>query len=70
MAAFYADAAPVARRFDWDGSRELERLGIETDMLKVGVPPEGIAPLLDVVHDNLEQLQGDPTGHSHGTSET
>ncbi len=45
-------------------------LGIETDMLKVGVPPEGIAPLLDVVHDNLEQLQGDPTGHSHGTSET
>ncbi len=41
MAAFYADAAPVARRFDWDGSRELERLGIETDVLKVGVPWRG-----------------------------
>jgi hypothetical protein len=24
MAAFYADAAPVARRFEWHGSAELE----------------------------------------------
>jgi hypothetical protein len=46
MAAFYADAAPVARRFNWHGSAELERLGVENDMLKVGVPPEGVSPVL------------------------
>jgi hypothetical protein len=56
MAAFYADATPVARRFDWDGSAELERLGTENDMLKVGVPPEGVLPVLEVVRNNLEQL--------------
>jgi len=56
MAAFYADATPVARRFDWDGSAELERLGTENDMLKVGVSREGVWPVLEVVRDNLEQL--------------
>jgi hypothetical protein len=56
MAAFYADAIPVVRRFDWDGSTELERLGTENDMLKVGVQPEGVLPVLEVVRDNLEQL--------------
>ncbi len=56
MAAFYADAAPVARRFGWDGSAELERLGVENDMLKGGVRREGISPVLEVVRDNLEQL--------------
>jgi hypothetical protein len=56
MAAFYADATPVARRFDWDGSAELERLGVENDMLKVGVSREGISGVLEVVRDNLEQL--------------
>jgi hypothetical protein len=56
MAAFYADATPVALRFDWGGSAELERLGTENDMLKVGVAPEGVWPVLEVVRDNLEQL--------------
>ena len=56
MAAFYADATPVARRFDWAGSAELERLGTESDMLKVGVAREGVSPVLEVVRDNLEQL--------------
>ena len=56
MAAFYADAAPVARRFDWNGSAELERLGTESDMLKVGVSREDISAVLEVVRDNLEQL--------------
>ena len=56
MAAFYADAAPVARRFDWDGSAELERLGTESDMLKVGVSRQGICAVLEAVRDNLEQL--------------
>ena len=56
MAAFYADAASVARRFNWDGSAELERLGTESDMLKVGVSREGVSAVLEVVRDNLEQL--------------
>jgi hypothetical protein len=56
MAAFYADATPVARRFDWDGSVALERLGTENDVLKVGVTREGVLPVLEVVRDNLEQL--------------
>jgi len=56
MAAFHVDAAPVFRRFEWDGTAELERLGVEADMLKVGVPREGIAPLLEVVRENLDHL--------------
>jgi hypothetical protein len=56
MAAFHVDAAPVSRRFVWNGSAELERLGVEADMEKVGVPPAGIAPLLNVVRDNLDHL--------------
>jgi hypothetical protein len=56
IAAFHVDAAPVSRRFDWDGSAELERLGDEAEMMKVGVPREGIAPLLTAVLDNLDHL--------------
>jgi hypothetical protein len=56
MAAFYADAAPVAHRFDWSGSAELEELGTENDMLKAGVRREGISPVLQMFRDNLEQL--------------
>ncbi len=56
MAAFHADAAPVSRRFEWAGSAELERLGVEADMAKVGVPLENISPLLTVIRDNLDAL--------------
>jgi hypothetical protein len=56
MAAFQVDAARVSRRFEWKGSAELERLGVEADMMKVGVPHEGVAPLLNVVRDNLDHL--------------
>jgi hypothetical protein len=56
MTAFHVDAAPVSRRFEWTGSVELERLGVEADMAKVGVPREAIAPLLAVVRDNLDAL--------------
>ena len=56
MTAFHVDAAPVSRRFEWTGSAKLERLGVEADMTKVGVPVEGIAPLLTVVRDNLDCL--------------
>ena len=44
MAAFYADAAPLARKLVWRGSDELEALGTEADLLKVGVIPEGWLP--------------------------
>ena len=56
MAAFQVDAAPVSRRFEWMGSAELERLGVAADMMKVGVPHAGVAPLLNVVRDNLDHL--------------
>ncbi len=56
MAAFHVDAAPVSRRSEWAGSAELERLGVEADMAKVGVPIEGVSPLLTVVPDNLDCL--------------
>jgi hypothetical protein len=56
MAAFHVDAAPVSRRFEWTGSAELERLGLVADMAKVGVPLEGISPLLTAVRDNLDAL--------------
>lgn len=40
MTAFYDDAAPVIAAFRWEpnGSAELERLGVENDLLKVGQP--------------------------------
>jgi hypothetical protein len=56
VAAFYADAAPVARRLIWDQSRSLETFGTERDLLLVGVPAEGIGPLLEAVRANLGHL--------------
>ena len=56
VAAFYADAAPVARRLMWDQSRSLETFGTERDLLLAGVPKEGIGPLLEAVRANLGHL--------------
>jgi len=56
MAAFYADAVPVVRRLMWSRSHELEALGIDVDMLKVGCPREGIEPILATVRANLDHL--------------
>lgn len=56
VAGFYADGAPVARRLNWSQSRAVETLGIDNDMRLVGVPPEGIAPLLSAFQDNLDHL--------------
>lgn len=56
MAAFYADAAPLARKVVWRASEELEKLGTEADLLKVGVAPEGVQPLLQVFRENLDHL--------------
>jgi MgsA AAA+ ATPase C terminal len=56
MAAFYADAAPLASKLSWDGSDRLEALGTEADLLKVGVPCEGIEPLLHLFRANVQHL--------------
>jgi hypothetical protein len=53
MAAFYVDAAPVARRLMWDQSEALEAFGIERDLLHAGVPAEGI----NVAHLNELRAQ-------------
>jgi hypothetical protein len=55
-AAFYADAAPLARKLVWQGGDELEALGTEADLLKVGVPLEAVRPLLRLFRENVEQL--------------
>jgi hypothetical protein len=56
VAAFYVDAAPVARRLMWDQSEALETFGIERDLLHAGMPTEGIEPLLGVMRANLHHL--------------
>ena len=56
VAAFYADAAPVARRLVWDQSDDLEAFGTERDLLVAGVPRQGITPLLEAVRTNLGHL--------------
>ena len=56
MAAFYADAAPLATKLVWKGADELEAFGTETDLLLSGVPPEGFAPLLAALRNNLGHL--------------
>jgi hypothetical protein len=56
VAAFYVDAAPVAKRSMWDQSEALEAFGIERDLIHAGVPAEGIQPLLEAMRANLEHL--------------
>jgi hypothetical protein len=58
VAAFYVDAAPVARRLVWDQSVALEAFGIERDLHHGGVPAEGIQPLLEAMRANLGHLNG------------
>ena len=56
VAAFYVDAAPVAKRLIWDRSEALEAFGIERDLIHAGVPREGIQPLLKAMRANLGHL--------------
>jgi hypothetical protein len=56
VAAFYVDAAPIARRLMWDQSEALEAFGIERDLLHAGLPAEGIQPLLKVMRANIAHL--------------
>jgi hypothetical protein len=56
MAAFYADAAPLASKLSWDGANQLEELGTEADLLKAGVPREVMESLIQVFRANLQSL--------------
>jgi hypothetical protein len=56
IAAFYADAARVARRLDWAQSDSLERLGIEADFIEAGLRLEGIGPVREAMKAALEPL--------------
>jgi len=56
IAAFYADAAPVARRLDWAQSDALKRLGIEADFIAAGLRLDGIGPVQAAMNAALEQL--------------
>lgn len=56
MAAFYADATPIAHRFVWSQSYELERMGRAADMGWAGCPASSVTAVLDCVRDNLADL--------------
>jgi hypothetical protein len=56
MAAYYLDAAPIARRLDWPSAMPLALDGRRVDMSRVGVPPDGVEPILDVMRANYDHL--------------
>src|SRR5262249_23034138 len=56
MAAFYADAAPLAKKLEWAGAVALEALVTEADLVQSGVPMEGIEPVLSAFRANLDSL--------------
>jgi hypothetical protein len=56
MAAFYADAVPIARRLEWSLSHSVEALGTEADFYKAGVPLVGIKPLQAAMDSTLGKL--------------
>lgn len=56
VAAFYSDASPVLRRLAWNQSETLERMGMEGDMAREGVPLSGVLPIVEAVRANLDHL--------------
>jgi hypothetical protein len=58
VAAFYVDAAPLARRLFWDQSEALETFGIERDLYHACTPLDGIWPLLEAMRAHLKHLNG------------
>lgn len=56
MAAFYADAVPIARRLEWSLSHSVQALGTEADFYKAGVPLVGIRPLQAAMDSALGKL--------------
>src|SRR5262249_46602691 len=56
IAAFYADAAPLARGLEWAQSDSLERLGMEADFLAAGLRLDGLGPVREAMNAALDQL--------------
>lgn len=56
IAAFYADAAPVACRLEWFASELLEYGGFIADMTAAGCPMAGASAVLKCIQDNLTHL--------------
>lgn len=56
LGAFYADAACCAVSLDWPRKGELERLGMEADFARVGVPTERVALVLSAFQSHIEHL--------------
>jgi hypothetical protein len=56
MAAFYADAVPVARRLEWEHSQPLFKAGFKADMIQAGCPLESAFPILKCVQSELADL--------------
>ena len=53
MAAFYADAVPLARRFEWSAGRLLEHIGLHADMMAAGCAYETVMPVVNCVRKNI-----------------
>jgi hypothetical protein len=56
IAAFYADAAPVARRLSWQTGSLLAQIGCIADMTGAGCPLDGVGDVLQSVRENLCDL--------------
>jgi hypothetical protein len=56
MAAFYADAAPIAQRLEWHSGRLLEYVGFQADMFSSGCPTEASTSIVKCVQSNLSTL--------------
>ena len=56
MAAFYADAVPVARRLEWQHSEPLFEAGLEADMIEAGCPRECSVAVVDCLRSELAHL--------------
>lgn len=56
LGAFYADAAQIDPRLDWQEAGDIERLGLEADFQTVGVRPEDIDDLILLFRTHLAEL--------------
>jgi len=69
IAAFYADAMPVSRKFRWSRSEILEELGCQADMVLAGCDIDGVQCVLEAARDNLENLNDVRRRCYRGTNE-
>ncbi len=56
MAAFYADAAPVSHRLEWEFGPLLAFIGFNADMTSAGCPMAAAPAVLKCVRENLTHL--------------